>query len=160
MIVRCPRCSARYRVREEKLPPGGGNIQCPGCGNIFSAAPDPTASAAGPKTPLPVPTPYLSGITENTAITSRARFAPQDSDAYITLETPARPPAEEEEPVVSAELPPTSPADQWKIKTSVGLVYDFPYLDALRTWLANRDNVDGMQASRDAGTDAKCAEQP
>ena len=35
MIIECPACTSRYRIREDKLPSDGGNIKCPNCAHIF-----------------------------------------------------------------------------------------------------------------------------
>lgn len=35
MIIECPACTSRYRIREDKLPEAGGNIKCPNCAHIF-----------------------------------------------------------------------------------------------------------------------------
>ena len=119
MIVRCPDCSSRYRVREEKLPPGGGNIQCPNCGTVF-----PTVAGDALK-----------------------------SDARMPVDTGSPPAA------TSGALKTTKPskkplvsATHWKLRTPVGLVYDFPHIDALRSWLATRESFEGMVASMDGGT--------
>jgi len=46
MIIECPACHARYRIREEKLPTGGGNIKCPSCEHVFFVGPDGTTNQA------------------------------------------------------------------------------------------------------------------
>lgn len=35
MIVDCPHCESRYRVREDRVPAGGGRVECPNCGEVF-----------------------------------------------------------------------------------------------------------------------------
>ena len=55
------------------------------------------------------------------------------------------------EPRVDTDGNEATTARTWKIRTPVGLVYDFPDLDALKAWLATRENVDGMVASIDDG---------
>ena len=129
MIVQCPGCKSRYRVREEKLPENGGNIQCPNCASVFPAAPAPpegarstlpSATAGGPAPP-PLPAAEKTTVLE-------------------TSKTPAG--------VAGAEAGLNS---SWKVRTPVGLVYDFPDLGALRTWLGTRDSVAGMVASHDNG---------
>ena len=39
MIVTCPSCSAKYRVRDEAVPSGGAELQCPSCSALFVAHP-------------------------------------------------------------------------------------------------------------------------
>ncbi|MCD6277755.1 zinc-ribbon domain-containing protein [candidate division WOR-3 bacterium] len=36
MIVECPKCKKKYRVRDGDVPVGGAPVQCPSCGNIFT----------------------------------------------------------------------------------------------------------------------------
>jgi predicted Zn finger-like uncharacterized protein len=39
MIVTCPGCASKYRVRDEAVPPGGAEFKCPSCGAVFVAHP-------------------------------------------------------------------------------------------------------------------------
>lgn len=39
MIVTCPGCSSKYRVRDEAVPVGGAELKCPSCGAVFVAHP-------------------------------------------------------------------------------------------------------------------------
>jgi predicted Zn finger-like uncharacterized protein len=39
MIVTCPGCSSKYRVRDEAVPAGGAELKCPSCGAVFVAHP-------------------------------------------------------------------------------------------------------------------------
>lgn len=39
MIVTCPNCSSKYRVRDEVVPPEGAQLKCPECGTLFVAHP-------------------------------------------------------------------------------------------------------------------------
>ena len=39
MIVTCPGCGSKYRVRDEAVPPGGAELKCPSCGAVFVAHP-------------------------------------------------------------------------------------------------------------------------
>lgn len=45
MIVGCPRCGARYKVGEEKIPPGGATLRCTRCSGLFRVR---QKSPAGP----------------------------------------------------------------------------------------------------------------
>jgi predicted Zn finger-like uncharacterized protein len=40
MLIECPSCKSRYRIRDEKLPGKGGNIRCPNCSHIFFVSRD------------------------------------------------------------------------------------------------------------------------
>lgn len=44
MIVQCPACNSRYRIREANIPPSGGKIRCPSCGHSFVVYPESTPS--------------------------------------------------------------------------------------------------------------------
>ena len=37
MIVTCPSCASKYRVRDEAVPPEGAELQCPTCSSVFMA---------------------------------------------------------------------------------------------------------------------------
>lgn len=39
MIVTCPGCSSKYRVRDEAVPEGGAELRCPTCNAVFMAHP-------------------------------------------------------------------------------------------------------------------------
>ncbi|HEY4221371.1 MAG TPA: zinc-ribbon domain-containing protein, partial [Myxococcota bacterium] len=39
MIVTCPGCGSKYRVRDEAVPQGGAELKCPSCGAVFVAHP-------------------------------------------------------------------------------------------------------------------------
>ncbi len=39
MIVTCPSCSSKYRVRDEAVAPEGAELQCPTCSAVFMAHP-------------------------------------------------------------------------------------------------------------------------
>ncbi len=39
MIVTCPSCSSKYRVRDEAVPAEGAQLQCPTCQSVFVAHP-------------------------------------------------------------------------------------------------------------------------
>lgn len=39
MIVTCPSCASKYRVRDEAVPPEGAELQCPSCASVFVAHP-------------------------------------------------------------------------------------------------------------------------
>lgn len=121
MIIECPACNSRYRIREDKLPTEGGNIKCPNCAHVFfvnrPGGADPTATQAG-------------------------RPAAPEQDAAATAEsTDAVLEASGDAPAV----------ERWKLRNSVGLVYDFPSVEQLRKWLAARDTFDGLTVSSDAG---------
>jgi len=151
MIIECPSCQSRYRIREEKLPKGGGNIKCPNCAHVFFVSPDGTPEPAAAPAPAPAP-----------AAPAPAAAAPAAAPA---TPTPAPEPAAVAPPAAAAfaaaaasSPPPTrdgggdDDGDEWKLRNAVGLVYDFTDIEQLRRWLAARDSHDGLQASRDGGS--------
>lgn len=151
MIVRCPDCASRYRVREEKLPPGGGNIQCPSCGTIFPTMP-PAQRGSAPATVQAVSPPVAHSQSQPAVAMAPATQPSAPSAAPGGSTAPGGP------GVGNAGGGGASGAGaggqsggNWKLKTPVGLVYDFPHIEALRNWLATRESFDGMLASRDSG---------
>ncbi len=54
MIVTCPACSSRYRIREEKIQGRGARITCPSCGHKFIVEKE-TGSAASGSQGVPLP---------------------------------------------------------------------------------------------------------
>lgn len=40
MIVQCPACNSRYRIREANIPSSGGKIRCPSCAHSFVVYPE------------------------------------------------------------------------------------------------------------------------
>ena len=134
MIVQCPGCASRYRVRAEKLPAAGGNIQCPNCRSIFPASHAP-GGADGPLRTLP-----------GSGIRAKTHSIPPPVPPTGAMGTDTASPAV----AVGSKSPPSKDLT-WKIRTPVGLVYDFPNIEALTSWLATRENVDGMVVSTDDG---------
>lgn len=40
MIVQCPSCASKYRIRDANIPPAGGKIRCPSCSHSFVVYPE------------------------------------------------------------------------------------------------------------------------
>lgn len=140
MIIECPSCQSRYRIREEKLPKSGGNIKCPNCAHVFFVSPDGGAAPASTPEPAPAPAP-AAPAPPPTPEPPTADAAPPAAAAFAAAASPP--------PVVESPAAPTTTA--WKLRNAVGLVYDFTDIDQLRKWLAARESLDGLQASRDGG---------
>lgn len=146
MIVECPSCSTKYRVREDKLPEGGGNIRCPHCQHVFFVKP-PTAQAseggglrkmAGGGAPMGEELPTRVGTAPAMLVPGGLAAAPAVAAPPVAAPaTPSAPSAEDLE------------KSSWKLKTSFGLVYDFPDSDSLRKWLSARDDLSGYTLSHD-----------
>lgn len=133
MIIECPSCQARYRIREEKLPAEGGGIKCPNCAHVFVVTPEGQLGEAKKSVP-PHGTEYNVAVRAAEAEIEQAR-------ARV-------------EPQPSAEAPSESGAKKavarWKVR-NVGLVFDFADIDSVKRWLANRESLDGVDASDDLG---------
>ena len=133
MIIECPSCQARYRIREEKLPAEGGGIKCPNCAHVFVVTPDGQLGEA--KKPIP---PH--GTEYNVAV--RAAEA-EIEQARAQVEPQASPGAPSESGAKKAVA-------RWKVRNA-GLVFDFADIDSVKRWLANRESLDGVDASDDLG---------
>jgi predicted Zn finger-like uncharacterized protein len=53
MIVTCPGCASKYRVRNETVPADGARMRCPKCETLFLAKPPDAASSPSEPTTLP-----------------------------------------------------------------------------------------------------------
>jgi predicted Zn finger-like uncharacterized protein len=133
MIIECPSCQARYRIREEKLPAEGGGIKCPNCAHVFVVTPDGQLAETKKADPA-------RGTEYNVAVRAaeaeieqaRAQVAPQAA------------------PENSSESGAKKAALRWKVRNA-GLVFDFADIDSVKRWLANRESLDGVDASDDLG---------
>lgn len=162
MIVECDRCSTKYRVREDRLPASGGNIKCPGCAHVFFVAPPSPSGSAEPQIPsTTTPSQLVStGVHQRVVASGGDTFnaATRQMDA-ATLAAGAgllnKAPTTNLGPPGAAPEPKGPPAGgypedtSWKLKTSFGLVYDFPDTTSLRSWLTARDDLAGYELSAD-----------
>lgn len=140
MIIECPSCTSRYRISDDKLPETGGNIKCPNCAHVFFVVREglSTAAAAGPQ---------IGAMSESGPFKEAAERAAASPDP-----APAPPAAAPAPQPAAAPAPKPKSADgRWKLKNAVGLVYDFPATEQLRTWLGTRESHDGFQVSNDGG---------
>ncbi len=170
MIVECNSCGTKYRVREEKLPEGGGNIKCPSCAKVFFVKPPAKldssklrpagqalrqASGGVPGEDLATRVGTMPGLLVSGRTGSFPKFNLPDDNASLNTTVPRQaaipsaampsgtaPPIPEPEPDLSAA--------SWKLKTSFGLIYDFPDTESLRNWLSGRDDLSGYMLSHDA----------
>lgn len=133
MIIECPSCQARYRIREEKLPADGGGIKCPNCAHVFIVTPE--GQVAEPQRPVP---PH--GTHYNQAVRKAEEEIEQ---ARAQLETPS--------PSLSAvDASAKKVVSRWKVRNA-GLVFDFADVDSVKRWLANRESLESVEASDDLG---------
>jgi predicted Zn finger-like uncharacterized protein len=77
MIVTCPGCSSKYRVRNETVPAEGARMRCPKCETLFLAKP-PDASAS-PTEPTTLPPLAVSGAPTTGASPSPFASVPPSS---------------------------------------------------------------------------------
>lgn len=133
MIIECPSCQARYRIREEKLPAEGGGIKCPNCAHVFVVTPDGQLGEAKKSIP-PHGTEYNVAVraAEAEIEQARAQVEPQAS------------------PAAPSESGAKKAVARWKVRNA-GLVFDFADIDSVKRWLANRESLDGVDASDDLG---------
>ena len=133
MIIECPSCQARYRIREEKLPAEGGGIKCPNCAHVFFVTPDGQLGETKKADPS-------HGTEYNVAVRA--------AEAEI----------EQARALAEAQIASVAPSDagikkavsRWKVRNA-GLVFDFADIDSVKRWLANRESLDGVDASDDLG---------
>jgi predicted Zn finger-like uncharacterized protein len=147
MIVTCPSCSSRYQLKKERLPSKSGHIKCPKCSHLFrvliEAEPEDNTDdqISEPKAVPQKTTPLPPAITS----TVPADKEEKKNAAPGTDVIKSRPGNLTDTPV--KRTPSTGPA--WKIKNTVGLIYDFQDLDSLVQWLSNRDKTDDLLISPD-----------
>lgn len=55
MIVQCPACNSRYRIREANIPASGGKIRCPSCAHSFVVYPESKADEDEDRTSITNP---------------------------------------------------------------------------------------------------------
>ena len=134
MIIECPSCQARYRIREEKLPADGGGIKCPNCAHVFVVTPG--GQVAEPPKPVPA-----HGTQYNRAVKAAEEEIEQARAALEAAEAPVPPPA---------DAPAKKVVERWKVRNA-GLVFDFADIDSVKRWLANRESLEGVEVSDDLG---------
>lgn len=154
MIVTCTECAARYRVNEDKLPPGGGNIKCPKCAHVFFVKPPGAALDELP----PRPGGKRTNVLDDTTTVGQApnnlmaKFGVQGSDVPYD-QKPTRPTSGSVDED-SEDTSKKAGGENWKLKTNFGLVYDFPDTNSLRSWLSARDDLSGYKLAAE-GEDFK-----
>lgn len=182
MIVECSNCGTKYRVREEKLPAGGGNIKCPSCAFIFFVRPPaPKPETSGGLRPISgglrkasgglggddlptrvgtMPSALLGGTNALPRLGSSSEIAAARASELNTT-APRHPalPSMGQPPMMQPPEPAAPELDlssaSWKLKTSIGLVYDFPDTESLRNWLSSREELGGYSLSHDGGQEFK-----
>lgn len=155
MIIECPACKSRYRIREEKLPAAGGNIKCPSCAHVFFVAREAAPVAPAP----PVAAQGASGQTDPNGWSQiplgdsppAEAAAPSPAGGTLAMAAFSDAGAAKASPAPGAAPESDSGPRKWKLRNAVGLVYDFTDTEQLVKWLGTKDSHDGMQASDDAG---------
>lgn len=157
MIVACDRCSTKYRVHDSKLPKGGGNIKCPKCAHIFFVEPPKPKAPPVPSSP---PSPSPEGGPRRAPAGMSFEVMPSrvgTTPSMLLSSSGGHPAIQERSPVSSPIATPAAmgaaggedEAAGWKLKTSFGLIYDFPDTDSLHNWLSGRNQLAGYMLSRD-----------
>lgn len=99
MIITCPSCGARYKVRDDLIPSSGKRVKCKKCASLFRAFPGKKAilEQAAPKPPEPAPKPAEPVSAQATVMVDQAKlsnFLQQnnlDSSSQSPDPTPAQP---------------------------------------------------------------------
>ena len=88
MIVQCPSCASRYRIRDSNIPPSGGKIRCPSCSHSFVVYPE----GAQPSAPPAQPDDDRTSITSQNQISNLVgrmedqRPSDEDEDDYVATQ--------------------------------------------------------------------------
>lgn len=111
--------------------------------------------SAEPSGPAPLPSDKPLDDLDAIDTTSEIERLLAESDAVEPTEQEAS--GGPELPTATPAGGPGDPADvdaaggKWRVKNAIGLHFDFPNLESLRTWLGNRDAHDGIQLTQDNG---------
>lgn len=81
MIVQCPSCASRYRIRDANIPPSGGKIRCPSCSHAFIVYPE--SDDDGDKTNI-TSQGEISSLINKMEGQAHSGLAPQDEDYVST----------------------------------------------------------------------------
>lgn len=108
MIVTCPGCTTKFRVKDEMIPAGGAKMKCPKCSTMFAAR-----RSDDPASPIPQPVMFEGALTAEPGALAAAptHHAAREWDAQMSGDVP-RPPRDpfyEANPAV-APPPPGQPA--------------------------------------------------
>jgi predicted Zn finger-like uncharacterized protein len=142
MIIECPACQSRYRIREEKLPQEGGGIKCPNCAHVFFVAQPGSASPAAPPAPA-LPANAGPGVDELTQALASAAAAVGVAPPSTTGPTSA---VTDRPATLTGRKAVDGP--KWKARNA-GLTLDFADIESLKRWLAGRESFDGIEVSQD-----------
>lgn len=102
MIVECPKCKKKYRVKESDIPIGGCPVKCPNCGNIFTIY----------RAPLNI---HLEPVVEH----------PQETQPFVSQQIPTK----TTPPIVESQPPFMKPAESLtKVPPTMGKKEEKPTL--------------------------------
>ena len=117
MIITCPECSARYKIKDGLVQEKGKKVKCKKCGTVFIAYPGnksvvkssskKTAPAASQPAPTPAPKPTPAPAPQAAAPMATVKVDRSKLDGFLNQDTPAAP---KPEPVAKAEPAPASPS--------------------------------------------------
>lgn len=136
MILTCPACSARYRVKDELVPPSGKKVKCKKCGTVFRATRDeemadtPQVTSAPatypnegkPKEPAPTATVMVDSKKIEAMVKAQQQAergrkpAPPTAAPQKTAQPPQNIVVEQAPPIISSTQPPVaSQPDQGQV---------------------------------------------
>ncbi len=85
MIVQCPACNSRYRIRDANIPPSGGKIRCPSCAHSFVVYPEPPEEDDSDRTSITNPN-ALSSLVSKMSSPAKPAAPATDDNHTATLD--------------------------------------------------------------------------
>jgi predicted Zn finger-like uncharacterized protein len=152
MKVTCPGCNSSYRVADEKVPASGAKIKCPKCQLTFIVQRQ--QSREKPAEPPAAPPQHEQLTPLDQLGSGPPNPVPSTSPAPVPAQAPSlvQAPAAGQARGVSAIRAQSGTAlDSFKVRTASGLVYDFATRDAMRHWLAAREDAAQCQYAEPGG---------
>ncbi len=145
MIVTCERCSARYKLDDNKIKGRGARITCPKCKHVFVVLnkgqepelDDPEEPSEEPEEPEePRSTnPLAQDPDSASGLVGTGRRADQLDFRKVGIST-------------------------WKVKVKIGLVYDFSDIGTLRKYIQDRRVTEDDVISHDGGSWVRIGDIP
>jgi predicted Zn finger-like uncharacterized protein len=129
VVVTCPGCAAKYRVRNETVPPDGARMRCPKCETLFLARPPtdvpPGPAEAGPAPKAATASPFAGlPVVAQHSVPAFVPSAPQTSgpltqmmQAVAPAASPPDPPTRPAEPETADIVAPPPPTVTPRVRT-------------------------------------------
>ena len=147
MIVTCERCSARYKLDDNKIKGRGARITCPKCQHVFvvynkaqgepppAADPDPEGPSADEPSEPRSDNPLAQDPDNPTGLVGTSRQSDQLDFRKVGIST-------------------------WKVKVKIGLVYDFSDISTLRKYIQDRRVTEDDVISHDGSNWVRIGDIP